>query len=145
MWQLKIYRLPALSWLYLDGPQETLHWSSFFMCPSVCKLLPRWIPEKESWTLRLSSPVILKRTSRRYFPSEFEVWNNMRRFSLYTDTPENFRIAFRVCHKSTMSIIFCYALKWCYPPSDSMHCWALFFEHEITKIYLRSNMKEDGL
>ena len=113
-------------------------------CAQVCKLLPRWISEKDAKEEDFDDLVQLCEgiLPDGDFPSEFEVWKNMWRFPLYTDTPKTFTATVRVCHKATMPVIFTLLQIGATLPVTVSTAERSFSSMKLVKSYLHSNMKK---
>ena len=107
----------------------------------------RWISEKDAKEKDFDDIVQLYEgvLPDGDFPSELEVWKNMWRFPLYTDTPEAFTAALRVCHKATMPVIFALLQIGATLPVTVCTAERSFSSMKLLKSYLRSSMKEDRL
>ena len=137
--------LPFLDFVLMDLKERFVGAAS--SCAQVCKLLHRWISEKDAKEEDFDDLVQLYEgiLPDGDFPSEFEVWKNMWRFPLYTDTPETLTAALRVCHKATMPVIFTLLQIGATLPVTVCTAERSFSSMKLLKNYLRSNMKEDRL
>ena len=137
--------LPFLDFVLMDLKERFVGAAS--SCAQVCKLLPRWISEKDAKEEDFDDLVQLYEgiLPDGDFPSKFEVWKNMWRFPLYTDTPETFTAALRVCDKATMPVIFTLLQIGATLPVTVCTAERSFSSMKLLKSYLRSNMKEDRL
>ena len=116
-------------------------------CVQVCKLLPCWISEKDAKEKDFDDMVHLyeRILPDGDLPSELEVWKNIWRFPVYTDIPEAFTAALRVCHKAAMPLIFALLQIGATLPGTVCFAERSFSSMKLLKSYLRSNMMEDRL
>ena len=137
--------MPFLDFVLMDLKERFVGAAS--SCAQVCKLLPRWISEKDANEEDFDDLVQLYEGVLQDgdFSSEFEVWKVTRRFPLYTDTPETFTAALRVCHKTTRPVIFTLLQIGATLPVTVCTDERSFLSMKLLKSYLRSNMKEDRL
>ena len=134
----QIVYLPFVNFVLLDLQERFL--AAAASCFKVCKLLPRSISDKDANEEDFDDLVDLY---QNVLPDECQVWRDMWRFPPYNEIPKFFADALKVCHKSTMPVVYTLCQIGATFQVTVYTAERSFFSMKLLKNYLRSYMKED--